>query len=116
MRMREQDTVRAILQFLALHHIPAWRMSVGAFRAEHKGKFRFHRFGVPGMSDIIGVLPDTVPTIYSGRTGVFLAIEVKLPRGVPTPEQVAFLQTVTLAGGLGFVAHSVDEVKARLGL
>jgi len=32
------------------------------------------------------------------------------------PEQTAFLQTVTRAGGLGFVARSVDEVIDKLGL
>ncbi len=107
--MKEQDTVRAILQFLALHRIPAWRMNQGAMRGEHKGKRWFMKFGVTGMSDIIGVLPN----LGSGG-GQFLAIEVKLPRKLPTPAQVAFIQTIILAGGVAFVAHSVAEVKEKL--
>ncbi len=119
---RETDTVRAILQFLQLHRIPAWRVNTGAFRATYKGRERFHRFGVPGMSDIIGILPKRQHVTAQGSVladlanplGQFLAIEVKQPRKVPTPAQVAFIQTVILAGGVAFVAHSVAEVKAKL--
>ncbi len=102
--MKEQATVRAILQFLHLHHISAWRMNTGAFRAAYKGTTRFHRFGVKGMSDIIGILPG----------GKFLAIEVKQPRNQPAPAQRGFLDEVMVMGGEAFVAHSVAEVKERL--
>ncbi len=122
--MKEQETVRAILQFLALHRIPAWRMNQGAMRGEHKGKRWFMKFGVTGMSDIIGVLPwcaedrlraeDPATHRVSCLTGRFLAIEVKQPRKAPSPAQVAFIQTVILSGGVAFVAHSVAEVKEKL--
>ena len=58
-----------------------------------------------GISDLIGV--------WRGR---FTAIEVKLPdntRGM-TPTQRLFIRKVNEAGGLGFEARSIDEVKEKL--
>ena len=54
----------------------------------------------PGVSDILGVLPD----------GRFLAIEVKTRRGRLTQRQKGFLAAVNQKGGLGFVARSLDDV------
>jgi hypothetical protein len=106
-RPREQDTVRAILLFLHLHRILAWRVNSGGFRAEYKGKTRFHRFGAVGMSDIIGAVPPT---------GRVLAIEVKSATGKVTTAQEAFLAQLRGAGGLAFVARSVADVQRVLGL
>jgi hypothetical protein len=100
----EQDTVRAILQFLTLHRIPAWRINTGAVKIER----RFLRFGAVGMSDIIA--------IDSRASGQWIAIEVKSAKGKVTPAQQGFLNQVTWAGGKAFVARSVDDVKQALGL
>ena len=103
----EQQIQRAILDWLAAVGIPAWRQNTGAFAAEHNGKRRFMRFGPKGQSDIVGILP--------GRgDGKFLAIEVKRPGGQPTPEQQAFLDRITEAGGIAFVARSVADCEQRL--
>lgn len=125
-RPRETDTVKAILQFLALHKIPAWRVNTGAFRAEYKGETRFHRFGAVGMADIVGVWPlcanrdcrsrMNVCRITEHCHGLFLAIEVKSATGKVSPAQAAFLDTVNAAGGKGFVARSVADVQKELGL
>jgi hypothetical protein len=119
---KEQDTVRAILQLLAAHRIPAWRINSGAVKIER----RFLRFGAVGMSDILGIR-----TVYQGTGtgqvspgfltgsvayGQFLAIEVKSAKGKVTPAQQGFLNQVTWAGGKAFVARSVDDVKQALGL
>jgi hypothetical protein len=45
------------------------------------------------------------------KTGRFLAIEVKRPGGKPTPEQQQFIDTINHAGGLAFVARSIEEVE-----
>jgi hypothetical protein len=45
------------------------------------------------------------------KTGRFLAIEVKRPGGKATPEQQQFIDTINQAGGLAFVARSVEEVE-----
>lgn len=106
----EQDTVRAILQLLALHKIPSWRINTGATKIDK----RFIRFGAVGMSDIIGIWP--ADDDWVGPHGGFLAIEVKSKTGVVTPAQHAFLDQVNAAGGKGFVARSLDDVKRELGL
>lgn len=119
-RPRETDTVKAILQFLALHKIPAWRVNTGAFRAEYKGKTRFHRFGAVGMADIVGIrgwpIRWDAQTEPAKMLGQFLAIEVKSATGKVSPAQAAFLDTVNAAGGKGFVARSVADVQKELGL
>lgn len=92
----EQMLQTAILAYLALRSIPAWRINSGAIRTEAGNLVRL---APAGFSDIIG--------IYGGR---FLAIEVKQPGKCPTEAQQAFLDAVTAAGGVAFCAHSLDEV------
>ena len=110
---REQDTVTAILKFLALHRIPAWRVTTGATKIGG----RFVRFGAVGMADIVAVLP-----AYRGKNGAlwlpgrFMAIEVKSATGRVSPAQQRFLDTVNAAGGKAFVAKSVADVAQELGL
>jgi len=113
-RPRETDTVRAILQFLALHHIPAWRVNTGA--AKIGG--RFLRFGSPGMSDILGIRVVHATSLMKRPilVGRLLAIEVKTATGRVTPAQQAFLTLVNAHGGLAFVARSVEDVRKELGL
>ena len=94
--MTETDIQRTILEFLKLIKVPAWRNNTG--RRGHV------TYGLcTGSSDIIG--------IYRGK---FLAIEVKVPGKHAEPDQKEFLNIVTGAGGIGFVAHSVDEVREKL--
>lgn len=56
-----------------------------------------------GVSDILG--------IYKGK---FMAIEVKSAKGNPSPEQVSFLADVIRAGGIGFIARSIEDVERKL--
>ena len=57
------------------------------------------------MSDIIGCIR---------KTGRFLAIEVKRPGNKGTPEQQQFIDIINQAGGLAFVARSVEEVERAI--
>ena len=59
----------------------------------------------PGLPDICGV--------WKGRA---IAIELKAPRGIVSDQQQRFIDRINEAGGLAFVARSVDEVIAALGL
>ena len=61
---------------------------------------------VRGGSDLIG-------WTSSGR---FAALEGKVGRDRPSPEQLAFIQAVNLAGGIGAVVRSVDEALGVLGV
>jgi hypothetical protein len=67
------------------------------------GRVRSFR-GLRGVSDVLGVLPG----------GRFLAIECKGPTGRPSPEQVEFIERVRAAGGVAFVARSLEDVKKGL--
>ena len=61
--------------------------------------------GEKGVSDIIGC-----------HQGKMIAIEVKKPSGKATPAQLDFLANVVKAGGIGFVAKSVEDVIEKLNL
>ena len=75
--------------------------AAGIFHYKHWGG----PMGYPGVADIIGC--------YKGR---MIAIELKSPTGKPTPEQERFIQNVNEAGGIAFVARSIDEVIDGLNL
>ena len=69
------------------------------------------RTGVPnGYADLTGWRSvEVTPDMVGRKLAVFSAIEVKSPRGRPTPEQVNFLRVVSDAGGFAGVARSVEE-------
>ena len=99
----ERDVLAGCLKALALHRRVAWahRMNVGGMvnaAGQHV------RFGFNGCSDIVGQLV----------TGEFLAIECKRPGERPTDDQVAFLGRVQRAGGVAFVAWSIDDIARGL--
>jgi hypothetical protein len=83
------NEIRDLLRLLGIFH---WKQMTGPTN-------------LPGVSDILGC--------YKGR---FLAIEVKRDGKEPTELQQAFIDTVKEAGGIAFVAQSVDDVIGALGL
>lgn len=97
----ENDIQRAILDYLTVSGVYVWRQNTGAFAGEHKGKKWFVRFGAPGMSDILGILPPE---------GRLLAIEVKRPGERPTQKQAAFIEQINSLGGVAFWVDSLDAV------
>ena len=110
-RPKEVEIQRAILEWLKLNGIMAWRSNTGgAAFPNGRGGFQHVRFGFSGVSDIIGIL--RYPPFDLGR---FLAIEVKRPGNKPTLDQEAFLEGIRSNGGMAFVATSVDDVREKLG-
>lgn len=111
---KESDIQRAILTHCnRLPGVVLWRANSGAVTATYKGKTRFIRFnGMPGMSDLIGwqqVRMMTADHVHHFVARV-VAIEVKRPGAKLTPLQAGFLDMVRKAGGLAFVAISIDDV------
>ncbi len=105
---KEAEIQKQILMYLSVRGVFHWRQNSGALvlPATNKRGRGFYRFcSMPGVSDILGVLPD----------GRFLAIEVKRPGQKPTTSQAAFIDAVNRLGGLAFVAHSVGDVEKGLG-
>lgn len=52
------------------------------------------------------------PDLLVCYLGVFLAIEVKTPRGVASDEQLAVQDAIIDAGGRAIITHSVSDVAA----
>jgi hypothetical protein len=102
----EREVVAAVLSWLRWcpHVAMAWRQNTGAvrFRADN-GQDRFVRFGMAGVSDIIGWT----------NGGRFIAIECKSATGRLRPEQAGFLDALNRSGGIGILARSVNDVEAR---
>lgn len=91
--LKEKDIthqIRSVLKTFGIFHWKVWQGMGSA----------------PGVPDIVGILKD----------GRFLGIEVKTDRGRLSPHQERFIQNINDAGGIAFVARSVDDVIENLGL
>jgi len=99
--MTEHDTQQAIIDLIRLHGGVVTRINSGSMLAKSQTD-RVYRVQLAdkGTSDLIA--------LYKG---VYLAIEVKFGKGIPTPEQIAFLESVAKAGGIGLVAYDSDFVR-----
>jgi len=72
-----------------------------------------------GIPDVISCVPMTKTQVDKWfdtheTIGLFVAIEVKKPGGKPSHLQLVQLRKIREAGGLGFVADNLDEVKDQL--
>ena len=99
----ERDIQKSILDYLQADYrvVFSRRFNAGTIYIDGRAM----KMGERGDSDIIGML-------FDGR---FLAIEVKRPGEVPTPEQHAFLNMVNDNGGVAFIATSVEDVQEWFG-
>lgn len=97
--MSEQALIKQIMVAVSQRGGRLWRNNCGAYK-DTRG--HFIRYGVanPGGSDLIGYTHD----------GRFLAVEVKYGRTATTVQQAAFVAAVDAAGGVGVVAHCLDDV------
>jgi hypothetical protein len=92
-----------------------WRNNTGAL-VDQQG--RLVRFGLcKGSSDLIGLRSLLVtPELLGQRIAQFVALEIKTPHGVVTPEQRAFLRVVDQLGGVAAICRSIQEAEAVLAL
>jgi hypothetical protein len=91
-----------------------FRNQVGSLPDPRTG--RLVTFGLArGSADLIGWRTVTITHAMVGsRIAVFTSIEVKTPTGRIRPEQQAWLDAVTQAGGLAGIARSVTDAQALL--
>ena len=87
---KEQQTQKQISNYLE---------SIGAYT------FKTIEANKSGVADICACL-----------NGKYIAVEVKKLGGVTSAIQKAHIDLVRAAGGIAFVAYSVDDVKSHLGL
>ena len=98
----ESMVLAQCMQYLYLKKIFAWRNNTGAAKTEDG---RYVRFGLPGASDIIGIMPDVR----------FLAVECKRSDGGRlSPQQKVFLDKIKEAGGVAVVAASLDDLREAI--
>lgn len=76
-------------------------------------KTRVVKFGLcVGSSDLIGWMPVVITEELVGKTvGVFIALEVKTPKGRVSKEQQTFIREATKSGGIAAVVRSKDDIK-----
>ena len=100
----ERNIQNAALEYLnALPHCFAWRQNSGLIGIETKGKTRYFRAGIKGVSDILG--------IYKGQ---FLAVEIKKKGAKPRQHQLDFIQRINDLGGIAFWVDSIDEIMLKI--
>lgn len=98
----EHDIQSDCLKVLDLLGIFHWRQNTGAFKV---GKRFIRTSSMPGVSDILGIMPD----------GRFLAIECKREKGgVVSRQQKLFLETIGQNHGLAIVTNNANELMELL--
>lgn len=66
----------------------------------------------PGFSDLFGMVPVTITQDMVGQqVAMFLALEVKTPKGRTTDQQDAFLTAVKSNGGRSGVVRSPEDAR-----
>jgi hypothetical protein len=101
----ETQLVRAVLEYLGLVGIPAFRVQNTGIWNEGRQRFIYH--GTKGLPDIHGWIP--------GKPWPRpLFIETKSATGRLTPEQAAFLDNANRDGCLAFVVRDITELAAAL--
>lgn len=94
----ESEVLKQCLEYLQLRGFYVWRNNTGSTKIGR----RFIRFGYPGSSDILGILPN----------GKFLAVECKKEKGgILSDKQVEFLNRIKENGGVAVCVHSVNELE-----
>src|SRR5262245_41846887 len=115
LRNRESDVLSACLQWLHLKGVWCWRQNQGAIPLKNGG---FRRFvGMKGVSDILGILPQTVRVegeVEQVTFGNLLAVETKRPGEQLRADQEDFLRRVNELGGVGLCVKSVHELEEKL--
>jgi hypothetical protein len=105
-KAREAALVNACLDYLHMLGWPAWRANTtGVRRVDKTGREFWTPARKKGVSDILCPMPPC---------GRLLACECKMPGEVATPDQRAFLDEVSHAGGLAVIVRDVLELVAAL--
>lgn len=108
----EREVLKACWQYLSHHPKVAWVTRInsgGTYFSDGHGNDQFMRFNYKrGISDLIGQMKAE----YGGK---FLAVECKREGASLEEHQRDFLNEVRQAGGIAFVARSVEDCIKELG-
>jgi len=98
--IKEKDIQKVILEYLKLRKIFAWRQNSGAFKTDAGG---FYWIGIIGA-----------PDIFILRKSIIYACEVKNEKGKQSESQKAFQEQFEKAGGVYFIARTLEDVIKKL--
>jgi hypothetical protein len=108
--MKETPTVKAVQLKASELGWRLYRNNVGRLQAK-TGQWVQYGLCV-GSSDLIGWRTRVVtPDMVGQPIAQFVAVEVKTDTGTLTEEQIAFLATVRLAGGVAMMVRSEGELR-----
>jgi hypothetical protein len=93
----------AIIEFLKLSGIEAWRNNTYGLYDQKTGGYRRLQYQQKGVSDIIGFFKS------GPRKGQFIGIEVKVNKDVLSTEQGYFLDKLNEAGCIAIVARDFNQ-------
>jgi hypothetical protein len=117
-RIREEDVLRSIMDYLAAKHIFALRMNSGTTLATHNGKTRAIRMHAPGTADILAFPDFTVLSARPPHVACFMPLptwlEVKSPTGKQSELQRSFQLQVQQEGHRYAVVRSIEDVERIL--
>ena len=99
----EHEVQSTIIDLIRVRGGVATRVNSGSILTKRGDKTYVVKLADKGTSDTIGCY-----------RGVALYIEVKKPGKKPTPEQIAFLESVARAGGVGLLAYDSEFVEYNL--
>jgi hypothetical protein len=90
-----------------------WRNNVGVLQ-DARGNYVGYGL-TPGSSDLIGLRSLIIKPDMVGKTvAVFVALEIKGPRGRPTLRQGLFVKMVNTLGGLAGIVRSLADARRVL--
>lgn len=98
--MTANQATRQILDYLNMSGFYAWRNNNNAVYDQKKQAFRSGSVE-KGVADIMG---------YSKTDGRIIAIEVKVGKDKPSPEQRRFIDGIVKAGGFACFASTAGDV------
>ena len=108
--MKELNIQRLIQLAASDAGILTFRNNSGAYVSDAGHRISYG-VGSPGGSDLIGITPVVITSDMVGKTlGVFTAIEVKTPKGRPTPAQLNFIEVIKKNGGYAGICRSPEEL------
>lgn len=103
--MSEHDIQNTIVELIQYRGGIVTRTNSGSAVFKRDGVIQVIRGAEKGTSDLIALY-----------RGVYLAIEVKFGKGKPTPEQIAFLESVAKAGGVGLLAYDSEFIDRTMNM
>lgn len=92
---KESELYKPLVEYLNHRGFVALRINSGKIKVGR----RFIQLAPSGTSDIVGVC---------------LAVEVKKPGEKPTRAQQEFIDRVNMAGGIGLIVESVEDLDTQL--